>query len=132
FTEKLHSADATSLASSHLVLSENLDHPVIEVIKLFNQAVEERVFQKYALAGGMAVEYYGAPIHTVDVDFLVLFPETSSGVLDPSEFFAFFERKGAHISGEYLVLGGIKFQLIPANSELAAESLETAVPVAER
>src|SRR6516165_3580611 len=83
FSQKLAASDATRI-TGHLVLSESLNHPVLEVVKLFNQAVERKVFSKYALAGGLAVEYYGAPIHTEDADFLVVFPESAGGVLDPS------------------------------------------------
>lgn len=115
----------------HFVLSEALSHPVLEILKLFNLAVREKVFERYALAGGLAVEYYGAPINTVDADFLVVFPERSSGLLDPTSLYAFFEGKGAAHSGEYLVLQGMKFQMIPANSELDREALENAVSVSE-
>jgi hypothetical protein len=63
FTEKLALTDAGRIVG-HLVLSESFDHPVLEVLRLFNQALKESVFERYALAGGLAVEYYGAPINT--------------------------------------------------------------------
>jgi hypothetical protein len=131
FTQKLALTQAASFLGDHFVLSEALSHPVLEILKLFNLAVREKVFERYALAGGLAVEYYGAPINTVDADFLVVFPERSSGLLDPTSLYAFFEGKGAAHSGEYLVLQGMKFQMIPANSELDREALENAVSVSE-
>jgi hypothetical protein len=131
FTQKLALTQAASSLGEHLVLSEALSHPILEIIRLFNLALKEKVFERYALAGGLAVEYYGAPINTVDADFLVVFPERSSGLLDPSSLYAFFERNGAAHSGEYLVLHGLKFQMIPANSELDREALENAVSVLE-
>jgi hypothetical protein len=67
----------------------------------------------------------------VDADFLVVFPERCSGLLDPTSLYAFFEGKGAAHSGKYLVLQGMKFQMIPANSELDREALENAVSVSE-
>src|SRR5881296_412218 len=125
FTEKLALTDAGRIVG-HLVLSESFDHPVLEVLRLFNQALKESVFERYALAGGLAVEYYGAPINTVDADFLVVFPETTGGLLDPSSYIEFFRRHGAVATGEYLVLHGMKFQMIPANSPLDAEALQMA------
>src|SRR3954452_6907669 len=110
-----------------MVLSDSSAHPVLEVVKLFNAAISEKVFDRYALAGGLAVEYYGAPINTVDADFLVVFPQTASGLLDPSLFFQFFQSQGAVVSDEYLVFHGAKFQMIPANGALDREALTTAV-----
>ena len=102
---------------------------MLEIIKLFNLAVKNGTFNRYALAGGLAVEYYGAPINTVDADFLVLFPETDGGLADASTFFEFFRGQGAVGVGEYLVFHGSNFQMIPANNDLAAEALRTATAV---
>src|SRR5437762_2392531 len=109
FMQKLALTAAASRRGDHLVLSESFANPVLEVITLFNRAVDEAVLGKYALAGGLAVEYYGAPINTVDADFLVVFPETAGGLLDASSFFDFFQRNGAVASGEYLVFCELKF-----------------------
>ena len=132
FTQKLALTAAASRNADPLVLSESFADPVIEIIKLFNHALKQRVFERYALAGGLAVEYYGAPINTVDADFLVVFPETTGGLLDPSSYIEFFRRHGAVATGEYLVLHGMKFQMIPANSPLDAEALQMAASVSEK
>ena len=113
------------------MLSDGLPETVLKVLRLFNEAVAKRLFAKYAIIGGFAVEYYGAPINTMDVDFLGVFPETPGGLLDPSVFFDFFKANGAEVSGEYLVMNGLKFQMIPANSGLDAEALEAATAVSE-
>jgi len=132
FTEKLALTAAASRLGNQMVLSESFAEPVLEVIKLFNQAVKHGVFQRYALAGGLAVEYYGAPINTVDADFLVVFPETTGGLLDPSAFFEFFRGQGASAGGEHLILQGLKFQMIPANTPLDNEALQMATSVSEK
>jgi hypothetical protein len=132
FSEKLAFTAAASRISDHLVLSESFADPGLEVVKLFNLAIADRVFDRYALAGGMAVEYYGAPINTVEAVFLVIFPGTAGGLLDPSSFFEFFKRRGAHTVGEYLVFHGLKFQMIPANSALNSEALQKADSVSEK
>ena len=133
FSEKLAlTAAASRSAGTHLILRETFADPLLEIIKLFNLAVKHKVFPKYALAGGLAVEYYGAPINTVDADFLVVFPETSGGLLDASRFFEFFQQQGAQSAGEYLLLHDSKFQMIPANTSLDREALEAAVCVTEK
>jgi hypothetical protein len=132
FLQKLELNAATSRSADYLSLSESFAEPVLEVIKLFNLAIKQDVFDRYALAGGLAVEYYGAPINTVDADFLVVFPEAAGGLLDASVFYQFFQRQGAELSGEYLVFHGLKFQMIPANGELSAESLQMAIRVSEK
>jgi hypothetical protein len=132
FTQKLALTSAAGRIGDPLVLSESFADPVLEVVKIFNLAVSEQAFDAYALAGGLAVEYYGAPINTVDADFLVVFPETTGGLLDASTFFKFFQQKGAHPAGEYLVFHGLKFQLIPANRPLDAEALDSAAVVTEK
>src|SRR5206468_8719297 len=131
FTQKLALTAAASRNADPLVLSESFADPVIEIIKLFNHALKQRVFERYALAGGLAVEYYGAPINTVDADFLVVFPESPGGLLDASPFSAFFQRQGAIAVGEYLVFRTSKFQMIPANRPLDNEALQTASLVRE-
>jgi hypothetical protein len=133
FFDKLALTDAANRSGEkHLVLSETFAEPVLEIIKLFNVAVKQAVFPKYALAGGLAVEYYGAPINTVDADFLVVFPESAGGLLDASVFFGFFQRQGAQSAGEYLILHNSKFQMIPANTSLDREALDDAISVTER
>jgi hypothetical protein len=132
FSQKLALTAAANRSEHQWVLSETFADPVLEVIKLFNLAVKEQIFASYALAGGLAVEFYGAPINTVDAYFLVVFPETGGGLLDPSAFFEFFRRQGATISGEYLELQGAKFQMLPANRALDMEALKQAVSVCEK
>ena len=132
FSEKLALIHAIGPREGHLVLSETLEHPVFEIIKRFNLALRQGIFARYAFAGGLAVQYYGAPISTLDADFLVVFPQTPGGFLDPSRFYEFFESHGATKSGECLVLHGLKFQMIPANNELATEALEAAASVSEK
>ena len=132
FSQKLAMSAAASRSEDHLILSESFAEPVLEVIKLFNLAVTEGLFDKYALAGGLAVEYYGAPINTVDADFLVVFPQSAGGLLDASVFFEFFRRQGASTAGEYLVFQGLKFQMIPANRNLETEALQAARTVSEK
>jgi hypothetical protein len=132
FPQKLALTAAATRTGDHLVLAESFADPILEIIKLFNLAVREGVFSRYALAGGLAVEYYGAPINTVDADFLVIFPETPGGRLDASSYFAFFQRQGATVSGEHLIFHGLKFQLIPANGPLDSEALQQADSVSEK
>jgi hypothetical protein len=130
FAEKLASVNRASQAVNRM-LSEGLPEAVFKLLRLFNEGVDQGLFANYAIAGGFAVEFYGAPINTVDIGFLGFFPQSPSGVLDPSVYFDFFQSKGAQASGEYLVINGLKFQIIPANHGLDAEALETAVAVRE-
>src|SRR5947209_7306872 len=126
FSEKLAAVNRAS-QSVNSMLSE----AVFKLLTLFNEGVTGGLFTKYAIAGGFAVEFYGAPINTVDIDILGVFPETAGGLLDASVFFDFFKSKGAEVSGEYLVLNGLKFQMLPANNGLDAEALQSAVAVSE-
>jgi hypothetical protein len=130
FDEKLQ---AVALVSRLLEdsLMEELPSALRKLFRLFDQAVQDGVIDRYALAGGFAIIYYGAPIHTVDADLLVVFPTTRTGLLDPGTLFGYFEKNGADWLDEYLVLNGLKFQLVPANGGLNAEALTTAKPGTE-
>src|SRR5438552_1462454 len=130
FSEKLTAVERASQAVNRM-LSAGFPETVFKLLTLFNEAVSEGIFAKYAIADGFAVEFYGAPINTVDIGFLGVFPETRGGLMDPSVFFDFFKARGAEASGEYLVLNGLKFQMIPANSGLDAEALQAATMVSE-
>jgi hypothetical protein len=68
----------------------------------------------------------------VDAAFLVVFPESAGGLLDASAFFDFFGRQGGGVAGEYLVLHGLKFQMIPANRTLNLEAIQAALAVSEK
>jgi hypothetical protein len=130
FTEKLACVNRASQTVNRM-LSEGLPEAVFKLLRLFNEGISQGLFSKYAIAGGFAVEFYGAPINTVDIDFLGVFPQSLGGVLDPSVYFDFFKSKGAETSGEYLVMNGLKFQIIPANQGLDAEALGAANGVTE-
>src|SRR5437588_7779762 len=97
FSEKLAAVNRASQVVNRM-LSEGLPEAVFKLLALFNEGVAEGLFNKYAIAGGFAVEFYGAPINTVDVDVLGVFPETPGGLLDASVFFDFFKAKGAEVS----------------------------------
>src|SRR5438477_347033 len=131
FSEKLAAVNRTSQVVSRM-LSEGLPEAVFKLLALFNEGIAKGIFKNYAIAGGFAVEFYGAPINTVDIDFLGVFPETSGGLLDASIYFDFFKAQGAEVSGEYLVLNGLKFQMLPANNGLDAEALQHAVAASEQ
>src|SRR5881409_947619 len=73
FSEKLASLNRSSQILNDMP-GEGLPEAVFKLLALFNEAVSQGVFQKYAIAGGFAVEFYGAPINTVDIDFLGVFP----------------------------------------------------------
>jgi hypothetical protein len=130
FAEKLQ---AVALASRSLEdsLMEALPTALRKLLGLFNEAVQDGVLERYALAGGFAIIYYGAPIHTVDADLLAVFPVSEVGLLDPRPIFEYFESKGARWSDEYLVLNGLKFQVVPGNEGLPAEALSTALRAPE-
>jgi len=130
FSEKLTAVERASQVVNRM-LSAGFPETVFKLLTLFNEALSQGIFTKYAIAGGFAVEFYGAPINTVDIDFLGVFPETRGGLMDPSVFFDFFQAKGAEASGEYLVLNGLKFQIISANNGLDAEALQSATAVSE-
>src|SRR5213593_2294910 len=83
FSEKLAAMNRAS-QSVNRMLSDGLPETVLKLLTLFNEGVAKGVFAKYAITGGFAVEFYGAPIKTVDVDFLGVFPETPGGLLDAS------------------------------------------------
>jgi len=125
FAEKLRSLTLVSRLLEESLM-EALPTVLQELTRVLDGAVRDRIIERFALAGGFAVIYYGAPIHTADADFLVVFPVAASGLLNPSPIFGYFERRGAHWDGEHLVFNGLKFQLVPANEGLNAEALATA------
>lgn len=125
FAEKLRSVELVSRLLEDSLM-EPLPDALDKLMRIFDGAVQAGKTERYALAGGFAIIYYGAPIHTVDADFLVVFPLAASGLLNPSSLFAYFERQGAQWDGEHLVLNGLKFQFVPANDGLNAEALATA------
>src|SRR5882672_4520119 len=69
FSEKL-AAISRGTRSVNRMLSEGFPETVFKLLALFNEGIASSVFSRYAIAVGFAVEFYGAPINTVDIDFL--------------------------------------------------------------
>jgi hypothetical protein len=130
FDEKLR---AVALVSSLLEdsLTEALPKALRKLLGLFDEAIQDRVLDRYALVGGLAVIYYGAPIHTADADLLVTFQASAAGRLDPRPIFDYFESKGARRVDDCLALNGLKFKVLSANDGLTVEAVGTALRTTE-
>jgi hypothetical protein len=127
FWDKLEQLQALHEAPSEGRLSRG----VLRIVSVMKEAEKGGLIGEFAITGGMAVTYHSEPIYTVDLDVLAVIP--GDGILiDLAPIFEFFKQRGASMSGEYLVMEGMKFQFIPAATSLEAESLRQAVVANER
>ena len=93
FSQKLAMSAVANRSADQLILSESFAEPVLEVIKLFNLAVKAALFDKYALVGGLAVEYYGAPINRWMPPFWSSFLKARAACWMPRLFLIFLADK---------------------------------------
>jgi hypothetical protein len=130
FAEKLRTVALVSglLEDS---LTEELPTTLSKLLGLFDEAARTGVLDRYAVSGGLAVIYYGAPIHTADANLLVSFPVSDTRRPDPRSVFDYFESKGARRVDDCLALNGLKFKVLPANDGLTVEAVDTALRTTE-
>lgn len=84
------------------------------------------VFRRYAIGGAMGAMFYVEPVATYDLDVFVILPESRSGLLTLTPIYDALRQYGYEPKDEYVIIGGIPVQFLPAYNALLEEALEYA------
>jgi len=103
---------------------------ILEVIRVVNQMVADRVIGCYAIGGAVGATFYLEPVSTLDVDiFIELNATPGSTLLTLDPIFSYLRDRGCTMEGEHILISGWPVQFIPPPSPLAAEALANATEV---
>jgi hypothetical protein len=101
-----------------------------DVLILLGRLKTEGVIQDYAIGGAVAVSLWAEPVATQDLDVIV----TVAGAAHPLDplraLFDWFDRHGATLDGEHVIIAGVPVQFLLAWSPLVSEAVSTAAETA--
>jgi len=103
-----------------------------KTLKVLNALEENRVIERYAIGGGIAVTFHAEPILTYDLDAFVLLPRASRKIISLSPIYEHLRAKGFPAHREHVMIHGHPVQFIPAYNALVEEAVRTAQAVSYR
>ncbi len=101
-----------------------------KVFKVINKMYQEGLFKNYAIGGAVATIYYTEPFATKDID--IFFIPLKKKIILLTPFYDFLLKKGYKTYKEYIMIGDIPIQFIPASTELEKEAVKNAISVKYR
>ncbi|MEO0129934.1 MAG: hypothetical protein ABIL02_06820 [candidate division WOR-3 bacterium] len=101
---------------------------VARIFKLINEMHKKGILKDYAIGGAIATIYYTEPFATKDVDIFFIPPEKNRLIL-LTPFYDFLLKRGYKTYKEYIMIGNMPIQFIPATDELEKEAIENAILV---
>lgn len=107
------------------------DRAVERVFKVINKMYQKGVLKDYAIGGAVATIYYTEPFATRDIDIFFIPPEKEKLIL-LTPFYDFLLKKGYKTYKEYILIGDIPIQFIPATDELEKEAVKNGILVKYR
>jgi hypothetical protein len=84
---------------------------------------------EHAIGGAMAFIYWAEPFETKDVDVFVVFPPTESGLLNLAPIWECLVAQGCTPDGQFLRVGRLLVDFVPARDALDEEAIAEAVTV---
>lgn len=101
-------------------------HPSMDkALKVVNELQKSRLFQCYAIGGGVAATYYIEPVLTFDLDIFFIPVREELDLLSP--IYDELKKRGYRAEKELVIIEGIPVQFIPVYNDLIKEAVETAV-----
>ena len=94
-------------------------------IRKINTLVDTGVIETYALGGATAASFYTEPILTEDVDlFMPLKPRPGEMLVSISNILDSIKKIGGTLDGQYFILDGWPFQILPPPTPLVEEAIK--------
>jgi len=94
---------------------------------VINRMLQEGLFRKYAIGGGIGALFYIEPMATFDLDIFILPVEEPAGLVSLSSLYNWTAKRGyAHVQ-EQIIIEGIPVQFIPAYNDLVMEAVAHSV-----
>jgi hypothetical protein len=96
------------------------------IVRSINELRDRKVIGDYAIAGSFAFIYYSTPFETRDLDVMAVLPETDAGLIDLEPIWTHFIKQGAKAEGQFLRMGLVLLDIVPASDALDEEAVREA------
>ena len=99
-----------------------------DAFRVLNELEAERVIERYAVGGAMAMVFWAEPTVTFDLDVFVLLPEAASPIVSLEPLYSVLRSRGFEVVAEHVMIHGTPVQFLASPNELSDEAIDTAVP----
>jgi len=83
----------------------------------------------HAIGGAMAFVYWAEPFETKDLDVFAVLPTTAAGLIHLAPIWDYLVAHGGTPEGQFIRLGRLLLDFVPASDALDEEAIADAVPV---
>jgi hypothetical protein len=94
-----------------------------KTLVVINSMLQEGLFRKYAIGGGIGALFYIEPMATFDLDIFILPVEDPAGLISLSSLYDWTAKRGYAHAQEQIIIEGIPVQFIPAYNDLVTEAV---------
>ena len=98
-----------------------------DTFRVLNELEADRVIERYAIGGAMAMVFWAEPTVTFDLDVFVLLPATVSPIISLEPLYAAVRGRGFEVAAEHVMIHGMPVQFLVSPNDLSDEAIETAV-----
>ena len=84
---------------------------------------------EHAIGGAMAFVYWAEPFDTKDLDVFVILPTTAAGLIHLAPIWDYLVANGGTPEGQFVRVGRLLLDFVPASDALDEEAIAGAVPV---
>lgn len=97
--------------------------------KVITEMYKNGILKDYAIGGAVATLYYTEPFPTRDLDIFFTLPEKEKIILLTPFYDFLLKKKGYKTYKEYIMIGDVPVQFIPATTELEKEAVKNAIDI---
>ncbi len=103
--------------------------PLETVVRCLNALKARGLIGEHAIGGAMAFIYWAEPFETKDLDVFAVLPTTAAGLLHLAPIWEYLVAQGATPEGQFIRLGRLFLDFVPASNALDEEAIAEAVAV---
>jgi hypothetical protein len=103
--------------------------PLETLVGRLNELKAGRLIGDHAIGGAMAFVYWGEPFETKDLDLFAVLPTTASGLIQVAPIWDYLVVHGGTAEGQFIRLGRLLPDFVPASDALDEEAIAEAVSV---
>ena len=98
-----------------------------KTISVINVMQQEGLFERYAIAGGIAALFYIEPVTTFDLDIFIILRSTEGRIISLSPIYSWLKERGYIPEREQVIIEGSLVQFIPVYNDLTEQAVQNAV-----
>jgi len=102
------------------------------LVGLLNALQARALIGEHAIGGAMAFVYWSEPFETKDLDVFVVLPTTATGLIYLAPIWEYLVEHGGTADGQFIRVGRLLLDFVPASDALDVEAIAEAVPVRRR